>query len=447
METASSNTPDMRSISLDPGHFERLAALAARDHNADLFLTGATSPGSVDVIGLCPFRELIVTERTSRPEMAAFVFDDDVPTFGFLSYEYGHALRGLPVRNNDGFPLGHLKKYAVTLSYDRSAATLRIEEHKPDCGLDLVDLIETARRYEIKLDPGGFPQEARLSLNRDQYIERVKRTIEHIRDGYTYQLNLTTAFELEWPDLDSAALFFGLWRRHPASHYALFTSGAHCIVSTSPERFIRVRDGSVVSEPIKGTLRLDGSVTDAIARLTSSVKEDAELSMIVDLIRNDLSHHCEYGSVRVDQHKATFVVDDLLQMYSRVSGILRPGSTCLDLLLDAFPCGSVTGCPKRKTLELIAELEPHARDVYCGTIFAIRGKHEMESSVAIRTGYYDKGRAVLRFFAGSGIVVLSDPDAEYRETVAKAGKFLNVIAAKKASRAGTARFDPESDVG
>jgi len=445
-DTVSLNTPDMRSISLDPEHFERLAALAASDHNADLFLTSIAGQERGDVIGLHPFRELTVTRQTSRRELTTFVFDDDIPTFGFLSYEYGHVLHGLLVRSNNGFPLGHLKKYAATLSYDRSAATLHIEEHAPDHGLDLVDLIETARAYEINLDPGGLPQEVRLSLNRDQYVERVKRTIEHIRDGYTYQLNLTTAFELAWPALDCVALFFALWRRHPASHYALITSGMHRIVSTSPELFIRARDGAVVSEPIKGTLRLDGAVADAVARLTSSVKEDAELSMIVDLIRNDLSYHCAYGTVRVEKHKATFVVDDLLQMHSRVGGVLRHDSTCLDLLFDAFPCGSVTGCPKKKTMGLIAELEPHTRDVYCGTIFAIRGKYEMESSVAIRSGYYDHSGAVFRFFAGSGIVVLSDPEAEYGETVAKAGKFLNLIAAKKALLAGAARFDPESGV-
>jgi len=437
----------MRSISIDRERFDRLAALAAQRYGADLFLTDDNDPERSSVIGLNPYRELSVTAYTTRAELAAFAFGDAAPTFGFLAYQYGLLLKGLLSEAPSGFPLGLLKKYALTLSYNRYDRLLRIEEHDSYGGLTPDSLIDEAGNYRINLDPSGDPGPVSLTLDRDEYIERVGRTIEYIRGGYTYQLNLSTAFSLDWPGLDAAALFFGLWRRYPASHYAMITGGPFRLLSTSPERFIRVRGGLVVSEPIKGTVQLNGPVDDAVARLTTSIKEDAELSMIVDLIRNDISYHCEYGSVQVERHKASFVVDDLLQMYSRVTGRLRRESSCLDLLLDAFPCGSVTGCPKRKTMELIAELEPHDRDVYCGTIFAIRGERDMESSVAIRTGYYDTGSGILRFYAGSGIVVMSDPEAEYLETLAKAGKFLRAIDAKRSSRAVAVRTARTSDGG
>ena len=114
-------------------------------------------------------------------------------------------------------------------------------------------------------------------------------------------------------------------------------------------------------------------------------------------------------------------------MYSNVRGELRPDSTCVDLLYEAFPGGSITGCPKKMAMILIDELEPHCRDIYCGTFFVIHDQRNMDSSIAIRSGYYDKGEGRLNFYAGSGIVVDSDPEKEYLETTAKAAKFLNLI--------------------
>ena len=204
----------------------------------------------------------------------------------------------------------------------------------------------------------------------------------------------------------------------------MFRVGEQVVVSTSPERFLRVRDGEVLSQPIKGTRAFDTFRQQVMDELTTSPKEDAELSMIVDLVRNDISAHCEYGSVKVFGHKSAFVVDNLVRMYSNVAGRLKPGSDVVDLLLDAFPPGSVTGCPKKRTLEIIDRLEPHARGVYCGSMVALFDPHNMDSSVAIRTGCLDTSSGFFHFYAGSGIVIDSLPRAEYAETLAKAGKFF-----------------------
>jgi para-aminobenzoate synthetase component 1 len=180
----------------------------------------------------------------------------------------------------------------------------------------------------------------------------------------------------------------------------------------------------VLSQPIKGT-RLAGRPLLANDRaLRTSAKEDAELSMIVDLIRNDISPHCQYGTVGVEGHKSVFEVDGLLQMYSNVTGRLKPGSTALDLLWAALPPGSVTGCPKKRAIEIIAGLEPHHREAYCGCLVVVHGPEDLDSSVAIRTAVVDEARSRFSFHAGSGIVVDSDPDKEYEETLAKAAKFL-----------------------
>jgi para-aminobenzoate synthetase component 1 len=424
------STPFKPSISLEPAEFDRLAQLAAERYDADLFLTNSPDTDRVCIIGLWPDRELSIDPDTTRERLKEFAFGDKAPTYGFLSYPYGMVLKGLRTDQRSDFPLGHLKKYGATIAYDRHMQSLTTELYEEACATELKALISSIGSGGHPPEPGGNPGEITVSLGRGEYIAGVEGALDYIHQGYTYQLNLTTRFELDWPGLNEPALFMHLWRRFPSAFYTRFVSGRFRILSTSPERFLQVRNGVVVSEPIKGTLRIDRREPAPVQRLTESVKEDAELSMIVDLMRNDISYNCEYGSVAVEKHKATFVVDDLLQMYSRITGRLRQDRTCIDLLLDAFPCGSVTGCPKRKTMEIIDQLEPHSRDIYCGTIVVIRGPRDMESSVAIRTGYYDSVTTRFRFYAGSGIVALSDPAAEYAETLAKAAKFRAVAGSK-----------------
>lgn len=398
----------------------------AERFGADLF-PGVWGAGS-DIVGLEPYSELLVTEKTSRSDIASFAFSDANPTLGFLSYEYGLKLKNIPVRKLSQFPLGHLKKYSTLLKYDRSSEFLEVHGGPKRT---VTEIEETIFESENQTCTYPFPDDASCkleqSLDGGRYIDRVKRVLDFIRDGYTYQINLTIEFSLEKPNLHTPTLFGYLHETYPTPYYAYFTTGPFDIISTSPERFLAVQDGAVLSQPIKGTLQFEQFDESMIRQLTESPKESAELSMIVDLIRNDISLNCEYNSVRVEGHKSTFLVDNLIQMYSNVHGTLRHDRTCIDLLLDAFPGGSVTGCPKKKSMEIIDELEPHSRDVYCGSFFVIRDEKNMESSIAIRTGYHDNKAGVFRFFAGSGIVIESDPQREYLETLAKTDKFRRVF--------------------
>ncbi|EGJ49474.1 chorismate-binding protein [Desulfocurvibacter africanus] len=426
------------------------------DELALSFLEALGLAGGVDVLlsakgrhvsflaGLGPKDELVVRASTSREELERFIFADERPTVGFLGYEYGLRRLGLTLAKDSDFPLGHLKKYETYLVYEAECVCLM--------GQKLLDgrvaaLLERAAEAAAKTAESpaargsarkesaraeGLGRLVSASLDRQGYEAAVRQAQERIRDGDTYQLNLSIRFTAEAKGLDAYGLFLDLARRHPASYYGYFESGPFRVVSTSPERFMRVRDGQVLSQPIKGTKHLDARFGDREAAeaeqaLRTSAKEDAELSMIVDLVRNDISAHCEHGSVHVENHKSVFRVDNLLQMHSDVTGRLKPGSTVLDLLLDAFPPGSVTGCPKKRSCEIIDSLEPHSRDVYCGTLLAIYGRRDMDSSVAIRTGFLDTGAGFFHFYAGSGIVMDSSPSCEYSETLAKAEKFLQLL--------------------
>ncbi len=400
-----------------------------RSGRADLFLSGRGYPGEhMNYIGLDIFHELTLTMETGREEISRFVFSTPQPVLGFLNYPLGFGYHGLTSSKLSSFPLGVIRKYMYYLRYNEQSEWLEILGENDNCSAaEEILAIPSALKAAATTPKAGGQKNLRQSLSRDDYIGRVGETLDYIRDGYIYQLNLSIRYTIPVRDYDAAALFLDLWRTHPAPFYVWFRLGRYQVFSTSPERFLRVDEGRVRSEPIKGTLAFDKLTPDLKRYLRDSPKESAELSMIVDMVRNDISINCAYGSVEVRNHKSIFAVDNLLQMYSNVTGELKSGRTCLDLLLDAFPGGSITGCPKRKAIEIIDRLEPHARDSYCGSFFRIDNERTMDSSITIRTGYYDSIAGELNFFAGSGIVADSVPEREYEETTAKAGKFLRAL--------------------
>jgi para-aminobenzoate synthetase component I len=203
------------------------------------------------------------------------------------------------------------------------------------------------------------------------------------------------------------------------------------VISASPERFLHVtRSGFVETRPIKGTRpRGVGPEHDAALgqALAESAKDRAENLMIVDLMRNDLSRVCAPGTVRVSELFSLERYATVHHLVSTVVGQLEPGYDALHLLRAAFPGGSITGAPKLRAMEIIAELEPSQRSVYCGSIgyFSLTG--DLDTSIAIRTAIVRDGRVY--FSAGGGIVVDSDPEQEYRETLDKARALIDALAA------------------
>ncbi|WP_027721526.1 chorismate-binding protein [Maridesulfovibrio zosterae] len=423
----------MPSIFLNSVSFEKFREIAlyfVKNGNADVLLGSPLFPDScTSYIGLTPTNELILEADIPADEIASamrsFSFSDANPTIGYFTYECGFALRGVTSRKDRQYPSGHLKKYAAVLTHDASTETMEVVAVEEQSLSDILCLIKKISPVpEVEL-PDFKPEYISMSLGKESYEKGVAQTLEYIKDGLTYQLNLSTQFTINDINFDPLLWFFTLNKRYPAPYYALFKSCGKLIISTSPELFLKVENGCVRSEPIKGTLRFDEYSDDLIKQLTSSAKEDSELSMIVDLVRNDISRECKYGSVTVEKHKSVFAVDNLLQMYSVVHGELADGKDCIDLFLSAFPGGSITGCPKKSSMELIDMLEPHTRGPFCGSIVMIKGPKDLVSSIAIRTAVYDESENKLTYWAGSGIVIDSDPREEFLETMAKAGKIID----------------------
>jgi aminodeoxychorismate synthase component I len=269
----------------------------------------------------------------------------------------------------------------------------------------------------------------RSTFSRDQYLAAVARVREYILAGDIFQANLSQRFEAPLRE-SPAALYQRLRRVNPAPFAAYLDLGGVQVLSASPERFLRVEGatGQVESRPIKGTRpRGTGPMHDlALGQaLTESAKDRAENLMIVDLLRNDLSRVCRPGTVRAPELFALEHHPTVHHLVSTVVGQLREGMTAGDLLRAAFPGGSITGAPKVRAMEIIAELEPTRRGVYCGSIGYLGFDGSLDTSIVIRT-YLIRPGAVF-FQAGGGIVADSDPAEEYQETLDKARGLILLI--------------------
>jgi para-aminobenzoate synthetase component 1 len=398
----------------------------------------------------------------------------DLPPFhggaaGFIAYDWGLTLERLPEPPFDDFGLPDtlLGIYDWTLAWDHvSGRAWVISTGLPDLGearerrahdraAAVLDLCGEPRRGTTDLDDasveddvertssrvpayrvegGWWPArvDLRSSFTHRGYLDAVQRVREYIFAGDIFQANLSQRFEA--PFVESPWGYYRRLRtRNPAPFAAFMDAPEAVVVSASPERFLRVdAQGHVETRPIKGTRpRGVGPEHDAALAqaLAESAKDRAENLMIVDLMRNDLSRVCAPRSVRVSELFSLERFPTVHHLVSTVVGDLESGRDALDLLRAAFPGGSITGAPKLRAMEVIAELEPSRRGVYCGSIGYWSLSGELDTSIVIRTALVQGGR--IYFSAGGGIVADSDPESEYLETLDKARAMIDALAADR----------------
>jgi para-aminobenzoate synthetase component I len=374
---------------------------------------------------------------------------------GLFGYELGRSFERIPAACHDEFqcPVMAVGLYDVVLAWDhvigeawiisqgfpelaiesrreRAVARLRQFEHWLEMGV-----VQSVRQRAANIPLGELaPQwpttnDGRLTSNfsRDEYLASVRRVVEYIRAGDVFQVNLSQRL-LHPAECPSVELYLRLRERNPAPFAGYFDGGDFQVCSASPERFVSVRKGLVVTRPIKGTRqRTRRPEADLFAgdELLASEKDRAENVMIVDLMRNDLSKVCNPDSVRVTQLCGLENYAFVQHLVSVVEGRLENGYGPLDLIRAAFPGGSITGAPKVRAMEIIAELEPTARGAYCGSLGYIGFDGTMDSSILIRT--ITSGRGWWQLPVGGGIVAASDPVAEYDETWHKAAGMLKAL--------------------
>lgn len=321
---------------------------------------------------------------------------------GFASYELGYAL---VERMAASLPQG---RALPLLWFGLFAAPARITADALDA-------------YFGALAPPAPLEAVRPALDAAEHGRQVGRILDYLRDGDAYQINLTFPVDFQYRG-DPLSLYAALRAGQPVAHGGIVGFGDATILSVSPELFLEIADGVVTTRPMKGTVMRGETVEAdeaAIAELTADPKQRAENLMIVDLLRNDLSRISEVGSVKVPELFKVETYPTLHTLTSTVTSRLVPG-TSLDQLLGAvFPCGSITGAPKLRAMEIIRELEALPRDVYTGAIGAIRPNGDLRFNVAIRTTtLFPDGTG--RYGVGGGIVADSEPAAEYDECLLKA---------------------------
>ena len=279
----------------------------------------------------------------------------------------------------------------------------------------------------------SFKITSALQSNMDYkaYIKAFHCIKEYIRDGDCYQVNLAQRFSAKASG-DGWEAYLALREISPAPFMTYMNyrdeKTTFEILSASPERFLQVHGQHVETRPIKGTRsRSEDSTEDAANAyaLQNSAKDRAENLMIVDLLRNDISKACEVGSVKADNLFALESFANVHHLVSTVTGVLAKGMSAIDLLRACFPGGSITGAPKLRSMEIIEELEPHRRGLYCGAVGYIGFDGNMDTNIAIRTAIYSRGE--IRFYAGGGIVADSELSKEHSETLDKASSMLALI--------------------
>ncbi|HEX2250448.1 MAG TPA: aminodeoxychorismate synthase component I [Gemmatimonadales bacterium] len=298
---------------------------------------------------------------------------------------------------------------------------------------EAADIHPAAPSYPVTDLPGVAEIALRSTFTHRGYLDTVQRVRDYIIAGDIFQANLSQRFQTSLRE-EPFELYCRLRQRNPAPFAAYLDFGDLQILSASPERFLRLdpERQMVETRPIKGTRpRGLGPMHDAALgrALAESQKDRAENVMIVDLLRNDLSRVCRPGSVRVPELFAIEHHPTVHHLVSTVIGELEEGSTAFDLIRATFPGGSITGAPKVRAMEIIAELEPTQRGVYCGSIGYLSVTGALDASIVIRTYLVLRGQVY--FQAGGGIVADSDPELEYRETLDKARGLIETLVASE----------------
>ncbi|GGD09951.1 aminodeoxychorismate synthase component I [Halopseudomonas salina] len=373
--------------------------------------------------------------RGALSELPPAAWPDDISlpfgagALGFISYDFGRLLEVLPTGSTAdiSLPLLEMGIYAWSVISDHSTRRCWLVCH-PDI------TYAERKRVQYLLDsepeePGPFKLRAPFQPEQssDAYQRSFRRIKDYIHSGDCYQINLAQRFSARCSG-DALQAYRQLRAACPVPFAAYIESADHNLLCLSPERFLSARNGAVETRPIKGT-RARGANAEEDAELArelqACLKDRAENLMIVDLLRNDLSRSCALGSVRVPELFKLETYPNVHHLVSSVTGQLEAKHDAFDLVAASFPGGSITGAPKIRAMQIIEELEPVRRSLYCGSIGYIGCEGQMDLNIAIRSLVHQDD--TLYCWGGGGIVDDSEGEAEYQETLTKVRVLMEAL--------------------
>lgn len=392
--------------------------------------------------GADPFALLREQLGDPEPDPSGLPFSGGA--IGWFGYDLARRIEEMPTRARDeealpemaigiydwALVVDHQEQRSYLVGQGRESAT-----HRQWCSL-LRCFSRPKARARVQRDPFRVTGAVTSNFDAAAYARAFARIHQYIRDGDCYQVNLAQRFSAS-AEGDAWSAFETLRQYSPAPFSAYLNTPYAQILSASPERFLQVEEGSVETRPIKGT-RPRGQSPEADSEwareLSQSEKDRAENLMIVDLLRNDLGRVCRPGSVRVPALFTLESFSNVHHLVSTVTGQLDDKQDAISLLRACFPGGSITGAPKLRAMQIIEELEPQRRGLYCGSIGYIGHNGRMDVNIAIRTLIFNQGH--IRCWAGGGIVFDSAESAEYLETFNKATAMLSLLQNSRLKRVG-----------
>lgn len=403
------------------------------------------------IAGIDPIKTLKISNEDADSTLKAF---EENLALGYaaiftLSYDLGLKLEKITPRAKEfaAFPEPdiYLALFDSLLVHDYNDGKTYIAGSK-----DKFDEVEAILSGAAGPDPEGgrgSSSRTRSNFTKSEYLDAIERIKDYIRRGDTYQINLTQQMRVILPeDLTPGLIFRHLRKGHPAPFAAFIERGDSTVISASPERFFKISGSPphsriISTSPIKGT-RPRGATREEDDRLReellNSVKDRAENIMIVDLLRNDIGRICDFGSVRIEKLCDLEEHPTLFHLVSTVSGALRENVSVSQIIRAIFPCGSITGAPKIRTMQIIDEIETAGRGLSMGAIGICVPPswgpevEMLDLSVAIRTMVVSEGETT--FNVGGGIVIDSDPEKEYAESLLKAKALLTALGASHSEK-------------
>jgi anthranilate/para-aminobenzoate synthase component I len=408
-----------QSASLQPKHL--LSHLDASDH-LPFFTWSCSDMGWKKIMALNPVDSIEIYDYSEINQLIRFTKQHRGQLIGgFLNYNLGLKIKGIQTRQDDSLSIP-LVKFAAYRNYVEFKKDHCIVFYQDDKFLDEINEInDRPLKFSNNIKRCPF----KINLPQKRYEHQFKKIIEYIKCGDIYQTNYTHQLTGNSSTAGNL-LYLDYLKTNPVDFAVYFGCEDFNVISLSPERFISITERQIAAYPIKGTIpRGKTPDEDRLNKrsLISSKKEQAELYMITDLLRNDIGEISEIGSVKVVFKKRLQTLAKIFHTYSKVTGRLKEDLTGIEALISMFPGGSITGCPKKRAMEIIDELEDYSRGLYTGSIGYIHPNGDIDFNIAIRTIIQKNEQ--LNLSVGGGITINSTLDSEFEESISKAKSFYD----------------------
>jgi para-aminobenzoate synthetase component 1 len=350
--------------------------------------------------------------------------------FGYLTYDLKNTTELLKSENFDGleFPdLYFFQPKKLFLIKDNNVEIQYLQMVDDEIEQDLLEIEQSNGPLTLH---SSHPIKIKLRIHKDEYFEKVNRMLAHIHRGDIYEANFCQEFYAEDSEINAIETFKKLNKISKPPFATFIKTGDKYLMSASPERYIKKSGSSIISQPIKGTAKrsLDAIEDEKLKEeLSKDEKERSENIMIVDLVRNDLSHTATRGSVKIEELCKVYSFLQVHQMISTISSLVDAETNAVDIIKTTFPMGSMTGAPKISAMKIIENLEETKRGLYSGSVGYFTPKGDFDFNVIIRSILYNSTKKYISYSVGSAITSKSNPLKEYEECLIKAKAMREVL--------------------